>query len=205
MDLENSYAAASTPWSPFPGSTYPDPDAALFGVLAAGAFALLFVYLPLVLRLFRVGRLNRALKRAHASAENPADNLRAETARAFERSPLASQWESFSARWRSSQALGESDRAAVRLIDILDDQPIVASGAIKNLLPALPGLFVAMGVLGALIGFTGAVATSPPRFALRRQCPRADLSNRRRTLVCALGRRIFHGVSDPLPVTRRSL
>ena len=162
MDLENSYAAASTPWSPFPGSTYPDPDAALFGVLAAGAFALLFVYLPLVLRLFRVGRLNRALKRAHASAENPADNLRAETARAFERSPLASQWESFSARWRSSQALGESDRAAVRLIDILDDQPIVASGAIKNLLPALPGLFVAMGVLGALIGFTGAVATSPP-------------------------------------------
>jgi len=131
-------------------------------VLAAGVLAILFVYLPLLVRLFRVARLNRALKRAHVAAENPADNLRAETARAFERSPLASQWESFAARWRSSQALGEGDRAAVRLIDVLDDQPIVASGAIKNLLPALPGLFVAMGVLGALIGFTGAVATSTP-------------------------------------------
>lgn len=164
MDLEKSSASASTPWNSLSASTYLDPEVALFGVLAAGIVALLFLYLPLIVRLLRVGRLNRALKRAHTAEENPADNLRAETARAFERSPLASQWESFSARWRSSQALGETDRAAVRLIDIFDDQPIVASGAIKNLLPALPGLFVAMGVLGALLGFAGAVATSAPSF-----------------------------------------
>ncbi|MCH2185355.1 hypothetical protein MK280_05735, partial [Myxococcota bacterium] len=162
MDLENSFASAPTPWSPWPGSTLPDPDTAFLGVLAVGVLAIFFVYVPWTVRLLRVGRLNRALKRAQAAAENPAETLRADIARAFERSPLASQWESFSARWRSSQALGERDRAAVRLIDIFDDQPIVATGAIKNLLPALPGLFVAMGVLGALIGLAAAVVSAAP-------------------------------------------
>ncbi|MDG2051409.1 MAG: hypothetical protein P8M78_14750, partial [Myxococcota bacterium] len=162
MDLENSFALEPTPWSPLAGPASFDSDTALFGVLASGILAVLFLYLPLAIRLSRVGRLQRLLKRAQAASENPAENLRAEIALAFEQSPLAAQWESFSARWRSSQALGESDRAAVRLIDIFDDQPLLATGAVKNLLPALPGLFMAVGVLGTLVGFASAVGTPAP-------------------------------------------
>ena len=147
MDLENALTSAPPSLNPLLWSTNPASQTAIWLVLASGLAAVLLVYLPLLIRLLRVSRLQRAVRRASASdeatSEAAAETTRNEIARAFQGSPLAAQWKTFSERWQSAPAFGEPRRSATRLMEVFEDQPILATGAVKSLLPALPSLFEA--------------------------------------------------------------
>ena len=139
-------------------SSDPATQTATAVVLGAGLLAGLFVYLPLGLRLLRIGRLERAVARACRTDERTTAVRRDEIAAAFSDSPLARQWDGFEARWRRAANDGVDERAPVRLIDALEDQPLLPPGIRRSLLPALPGLFLAAGVLGTFLGLTLAIS-----------------------------------------------
>ena len=170
MDLENALTSAPPSLNPLLWSTNPASQTAIWLVLASGLAAVLLVYLPLLIRLLRVSRLQRAVRRASASdeatSEAAAETTRNEIARAFQGSPLAAQWKTFSERWQSAPAFGEPRRSATRLMEVFEDQPILATGAVKSLLPALPSLFLAIGVLGSLLGLAAAVDAPLPETSM---------------------------------------
>ncbi len=121
--------------------------------LLAGAF----VYLPLFVRIVRIRLLERAV-RASSRLENQAAEVhRSAIAGAFSNSPLASQWEEFDYRWRGSLTGSDRQRAPIRLLDVFDERPLIPTGAIKSLLPAMPGLLLAIGVTGTFVGLAAAV------------------------------------------------
>jgi len=141
-------------------SADPATQNAITLVWVTAALALLFVYGPLLVRLVRVILLDRAVREACQLDDRPAEAHREEIATAFARSPLEAQWDDFAYRWRRTRNAApgaEGDRAPVRLLDVFEDRPIVPTGAIKSLLPAVPGLFLAVGVLGTFVGLVAAV------------------------------------------------
>jgi len=139
-------------------SSDPATQTAIAIVLGAGLLAGLFVYLPLGVRLLRIGRLERAVARACRTDERTTTVRRDEIATAFADSPLARQWDGFEARWRRAANDGAEERAPVRLVDALEDEPLLPPGIRRSLLPALPGLFLAAGVLGTFLGLTLAIS-----------------------------------------------
>lgn len=122
--------------------------------LLAGAF----VYGPLLVRIVRILLLERAVRDASRLDDRAAELHRSAIAAAFSSSPLASQWEEFDYRWRGALAEGDRQRAPIRLLDVFDERPLIPTGAIKSLLPALPGLFLAIGVTGTFVGLAAAVS-----------------------------------------------
>ncbi len=137
----------------------PATRSAILVVLGAGLLALLLVYAPLLIRLARLALLERAVRAACRADERRPGQHREEIAAAFSSSPLARQWEEFVYRWKGARAEGSPrERSPVRLLDVLDERPLLPSGARRSLLPALPGLFLAIGILGTFVGLTAAVS-----------------------------------------------
>ncbi len=173
-------------------------------VLAAAALALFFVYAPLIVRLVRLHRLDGAVGEACGPEWRPTEARRDEVARAFAGSPVESQWDEFVGRWRSAEALGEGERAPVRLLDIFDERPVVPTGAIKSLLPALPGLFLAVGVLGSFVGLAAAVSSGGGEDAASAVGVRIGLALRSGlwglilAITAAVGGRLLEGLFDRL-------
>lgn len=127
---------------------------ALWFVLGAAALAALTVYGPLLLRLVRLLLLERRLReqlgdggqgRAPGGATDPLRDAMAD-------SPLAETFAEFDRRWTTAQLGEANDRAPIRLIDVFEDKPLLPFGPRRSLLPTLPGLFLGLGVFGALLG-----------------------------------------------------
>lgn len=150
------------------GLLWPDEPVtrtAILLLLGLAALAFVSVYGPLLLRLFRIGQLRRTVQ---ACFDDESSNAiqRQEVTNAFAESPLAPQWSDFVRRWHNAIAadpiqdasLPELSRAPVRLTDVLEEHPILPAGARRSLLPALPAIFLAAGLLGA---FAGLVLTLP--------------------------------------------
>jgi len=145
-------------------ATDPSSQTAILAVLALAALSLLLVYGPLCLQLVQIEKLQRAVASAFVE-ESPSKILRREIAVAFERSPLAFQWQEFLQRWksaceaqpRSGSPAGDEARAPVRLSEVMDEYPALAMGPRRSLLPTLPGLFLATGLLGTFVGLILAI------------------------------------------------
>jgi methyl-accepting chemotaxis protein len=157
-------------------ATDPSTQTAILAVLALAVLALLFVYGPLCLQLVQIEKLQRAVANAFVE-ESPSKILRREIAVAFERSPLAFQWQEFLQRWKSACAAQpgstspteEEARAPVRLAEVIDEYPALALGPRRSLLPALPGLFLATGLLGTFVGLTLAIPEAVSSFGRDQQ------------------------------------
>ncbi len=150
------------------GLLWPDEPVtrtAILLLLGLAALAFVSVYGPFLRRLFRIGQLRRTVQ---ACFDDESSNAiqRQEVTNAFAESPLAPQWSDFVRRWHNAIAadpiqdasLPELSRAPVRLTDVLEEHPILPAGARRSLLPALPAIFLAAGLLGA---FAGLVLTLP--------------------------------------------
>jgi hypothetical protein len=135
-----------------------DPTArtAILLLVALAALVAVTVQGPLVVRLLRIGSLQRAV-RACFYDETSNSIQRQQLGAAFAESPLAYHWDEFVRRWHNAIAadpiqdasLPELSRAPVRLVDVLREHPILAAGARRSLLPALPAIFLSAGLLGA--------------------------------------------------------
>ena len=140
-------------------STDPLTQRAIGLVLGAAVVAAALVYGPLLLRVVRLGLLERRLRRqslewddVHTDAGH--DPLR-ET---LLDSLLREAFEEFEQRWATSQLGERQDRAPIRLSDVFDDRPLLPFGPRRSLLPVLPGLFLTLGVLAALTGLIPSLA-----------------------------------------------
>lgn len=137
-------------WSSDPATTR-----AIGIVLGAALLVAVTIHIPLAVRLGRLLLLERRLRalvpeevggrsRFDGDAELLHDAMRA--------SPLAETFQEFERRWHTAQIGEPSDRAPVRLADVFEDRPLLPPGPRRSLLPVLPGLFLGLGVLAALIG-----------------------------------------------------
>lgn len=117
------------------------------------------IHAPLVVRLVRLTRLRRSAEAAFADTERPPGARRYEVDAAFRHSPLAPQWEEFLRRWWDSRTPGDEEgRAPARLQDVFLDRPVLPAGARQALLPAVPGILLAAGALGAFAGLALGIA-----------------------------------------------
>ncbi|MCG8591522.1 MAG: hypothetical protein MJE66_19680 [Proteobacteria bacterium] len=131
-----------------------DPAAqiAILLVVGVGLLALALVYVPLAFHWGRVFSLRRELDAIFASGHGRGEAYRDQVSEAFQASAAQSHWREFLRRWRDARAAGQDDRAPVRLADIFEDRPLLGPGLRRSLLPSLPGLFLALGVLAAMLG-----------------------------------------------------
>ncbi len=146
--MGDPYSLSQILWSSDPAT-----QRAIGLVLIVFAVAAITVLIPLVLRLFRLGRLERGLSRL-VSGQRPeafAAN-RAALRETLMASPIAATYHEFERRWNTAQVTEKLDRAPIRLIDILEDRPLLPFGPRRSLLPVLPGLFLGLGVFAALFG-----------------------------------------------------
>ena len=127
---------------------------ALWVVLGAAALAVITVYGPLAVRLVRLFLLERRLRdqTRDAGQGRPPGGAGDPLRDAMADSPLAEAFAEFDRRWSTAQ-LGEAvGRAPIRLIDVFEDKPLLPFGPRRSLLPTLPGIFLGLGVFGALAG-----------------------------------------------------
>ncbi len=137
----------------------PTTQTAIVLLISLAAVMAATIYLPLILRLLQIGQLRSAVQ---ACFDDEGSNAiqRQEVGNAFSESPLAYQWGDFVRRWQNAIAadpiqnasLPELSRAPVRLIDVLQEHPLVPAGPRRSLLPALPAIFLSAGLLGAFAG-----------------------------------------------------
>jgi hypothetical protein len=154
----------------------PATQAAILVLLGLAAVAAVTVYGPLLIRLFQIGQLQRAIQ---SCFEDESSNTiqRQQVARAFGDSPLAYHWGDFVRRWQNAIAadpiqdatLPELSRAPVRLADVIAEHPLIPPGARRSLLPALPAIFLSAGLAGAFAGLVLALpgiglSLDPPSF-----------------------------------------
>jgi ABC-type transporter Mla subunit MlaD len=129
-------------------------------LLLATAFVLaMLVYAPLLLRLFRTSLLDRSLKTICLLEHRPKDEQREEFGRAFSGTPAEPHYSDFIQRWNRARELEQDPRSPVRLSDIFDERPLLPAGARRSLVPALPGLFLGLGILWTFVGLTDAVSS----------------------------------------------
>jgi len=136
-------------------STDPASQRALLLVIGLAALVALTIHLPLAVRALRLWLLERQLRqqlendsRGSELSETTQESLR-ESLRASAIGPLFGEFER---RWQVAQVGDGLERAPIRLIDILDEHPLLPFGPRRSLLPILPGLFLAIGVFAVLIG-----------------------------------------------------
>ena len=139
-------------------SSDPATQRAIWFVLALAAAAAVGIFVPLLVRAVRLLLLERRLRDLFGfadratGAEGQAVALRSDLRDALLDSPLQETWQEFERRWSTAQVAEGLERAPVRLIDCLDDRPLLPIGPRRSLLPVLPGLFLGAGVLAALVG-----------------------------------------------------
>ena len=149
-------------------STDPATQRAIGMVLGLAAIAVATIFLPLILRLFRLYMLERRLlemvEYALASTGGGKGNndhaIEPEELRgAFANSPIAPCYEEFERRWQTARLDETIQRAPIRLMDIFDDRPLLPFGPRRSLLPVLPGLLLGVGVFAALAGLIPSLAS----------------------------------------------
>lgn len=135
---------------------HPESRILILLMIAAWAIALLSFLIPAEIRLLRIRGLGvRAKRRLREVADRP--ERQAILGGVMEKSVLAAQWQEFVRRWREARGDALQSRAPVRFVETLETQPLAPSGPRTALLPALPGLFLGMGILGTFYGLTQAL------------------------------------------------
>lgn len=118
------------------------------------------VFLPLCLRLLRLFLLERRLRDTADEYESKGPAAQRSALREWLRdSPLQPHFEEFDHRWHQAQVVDGGDRSPIRLLDVLEDRPLLPFGPRRSLLPALPGLFLGIGVLAAIAGLIAGLAS----------------------------------------------
>jgi len=135
----------------------------LWGAFAAGVGA---IHGPLLARLRSLRALRQALSGIYSDTVENVARRREAMGSAFHGSPLALEWDEFVRRWRetrdqlppSATAHEDEARAAVRLREVLDERPLLASGPRTALLSVWPAVLLGLGALCAVLG-AGATGT----------------------------------------------
>jgi len=140
-------------------SSEPTTQSAIGLVVAVFLFFALTVHLPLAIRLARLSLLQRKL-RAKTDRDPDAKDPQAILSQALKASPIAEAFAEFERRWSTAQLEDARGRAPIRLLDILDDRPLLPLGPRRSLLPLLPGLFVGLGAFAALYGLIPSLTTT---------------------------------------------
>ncbi len=159
--MNSTHASSSTGVLDLLWSSHPTSQTAIGLVLVAFVVAVGLVYVPLVVRLWRVRALARAVAMAAGDTDDPTPAQRNEVIATFAGSPLENEWVLFLQRWRSALTDGADERSPVRFLDVLEEHPLLPTGARRSLLPALPSLFLAIGLLGTFVGLGLALAGEP--------------------------------------------
>ncbi len=127
----------------------------IFGLVAPIALA---VFAPLIVRATRLFFLERRLRDTLEEYESKGPAAQRSALREWLRdSALRRQFEEFERRWTTAQVSEGGGRAPIRLLDVFEDQPLLPIGPRRSLIPVLPGLFLGIGVFGALFGLIPSV------------------------------------------------
>jgi len=144
-------------------SSEPATRRALWTIVGVVVPIALAVYLPLIVRATRLTLLERRLRDTLDEYEPKGAAAQRGALREWLRgSALRPQFEEFERRWTTAQITEGGGRAPIRLLDVLEDQPLLSMGPRRSLLPVLPGLFLGVGVFGALFGLIPGVAGIAP-------------------------------------------
>ncbi len=134
------------PWSDDLFTQYTISAVILLAITAA-----ILVYAPLYFRLWRLRWVARKLRRfIREHRENPTE-AQSVTREYLGRSLLAPLFHDFLFRWRAVQIEG---RSTTRFADLTDQTPLLPVGWRRSLLGSVPGIFLAVGILGTFIGLT---------------------------------------------------
>ncbi|MDH4016897.1 MAG: hypothetical protein OEV20_06125, partial [Actinomycetota bacterium] len=133
-------------------SSDPTSQLAIGLLLVSFTVAVAVVYVPLGIRLWRVRSLARAVNLAAGDRDAPSPGQRNEVNTTFADSPLEAEWALFLQRWKAALTDGAEERSPVRFLDVLEEHPLLPPGARRSLLPALPSIFLALGLLGTFVG-----------------------------------------------------
>lgn len=125
-------------------------------VLGFAAFVILFIYVRLWLLLFRVISLRRKLN-ALVRDSTPEVGVQDRVKEALNSSPLRDHGNEFFARWNNSKG-GIEQGSPVRFSSTFVDRPLLRTGFATAMLPSIPGIFLALGILGTFAGLTLALA-----------------------------------------------
>ena len=132
-------------------SSDPTTLRAIWMVLTAALASVVVIHVPLIFKLTQLFLLERKLVGLSGQdGKSPAnsDALR----EALRDSLVAAPFAEFERRWSTAQLSESEERAPIRLIDVLEDRPLLPYGPRRSLLPILPGLFLGLGVFAALTG-----------------------------------------------------
>ena len=132
-------------------SSDPTTLRSIWMVLTAALSSVVVIHLPLIFKLTQLFLLERKLLGLSGQdGKSPAnsDALR----EALRDSLVAAPFAEFERRWSTAQLSESEERAPIRLIDVLEDRPLLPYGPRRSLLPILPGLFLGLGVFAALTG-----------------------------------------------------
>ena len=146
--MNDAYSIAHILWS-----TDPATQRAIWFVLTLALAGAATVYLPLIVRLVRLFLLERSLReRADEISPGRSQNAIEDFKAMLVASPIQSIYEEFEMRWTTAQSQDQIERAPVRLIDVLDERPLLPFGPRRSVMPVLPGLLLAAGAFAALSG-----------------------------------------------------
>lgn len=119
----------------------------------------LLVVTPLALRAIRLFFLERRLRDTLDEFESKGAAAQRSALRELLRdSILRLPFEAFERRWTAAQITEGGGRAPIRLLDVLEDQPLLPVGPRRSLLAVLPGVLLGIWVLGVLFGVIPAAA-----------------------------------------------
>ena len=128
----------------------------IFGLVVPIALA---VFAPLIVRTTRLFFLERRLRDTLDEYETKGPAAQRGALREWLRdSALRRQFAEFERRWSTAQITEGGGRAPIRLLDVFEDQPLLPMGPRRSLIPVLPGLFLGIGVFGALFGLIPSVS-----------------------------------------------
>src|SRR5690606_22603339 len=121
-----------------------------FGLTLALAVS---VFAPLALRAIRLFFLERRLRDSLDEFEPKGATAQRTALRELIRdSLLRGPFETFERRWTTAQISEGGGRAPIRLLDVLEDQPLLPAGPRRSLMAVLPGVLLGIWVLGVLFG-----------------------------------------------------
>lgn len=138
-----------------------DSRLAIALVCGSAMLGVLFVYMPLIHETVRYSKLVDSLRKIEGSVGLSREARRERLNVAFAESPFAARWKSFLERWLAARLQADPedlDAAPVRLATVFDERPLMEPGGRRNLVSAMPGLMLALGVLATIAGFGGVVS-----------------------------------------------
>ncbi|MEZ4334828.1 MAG: hypothetical protein R3F35_23970 [Myxococcota bacterium] len=162
---------------------------ALWTIIALVVPIAVAVFTPAIVRLLRLYLLERRLRDTADEYEPKGPAAQRSALREWVRdSALQRHFEEFERRWSRAQLAEGGERAPIRLLDVLEDRPLLPFGPRRSLLPALPGLFLGIGVLGAIAGLIpGLAALGSPTGAIAEGAGAAASSGPADPLALQLG------------------